>query len=234
MKHCPYGAFSIHYLFPVVSAGFLSVFHGENAIPPHELRIDFKFSCQVAAKRALYSILSTNCTTFAVWMPTRCTGFPSAPSWPCSFRDRSVLSVSRTSLPSQSPSLWQVPSLRRPTACSLSMAVSDRLSRRRIPGNGCCRSVVPAVTDRSVPCTSSGTSGQLSLQEWRTTYVPASASCFSLPDRSSLPSRGEGAASLSCPIRSSRKLNSRARKNWTPETQCSALFQKNFVLLHAD
>ena len=36
---------------------------------------------------------------------------------------------------------------------------------------------------------------------------------------------------LSCPIRSFRKLNSRARKNRTPETQCSALFQKNFVLL---
>ena len=35
---------------------------------------------------------------------------------------------------------------------------------------------------------------------------------------------------LSCPIRSFRKLNSRARKNWTPETQCLALFQKNFVL----
>ena len=29
----------------------------------------------------------------------------------------------------------------------------------------------------------------------------------------------------------SRKLNSRVRKNWTPETQCLALFQKNFVLL---
>lgn len=43
--------------------------------------------------------------------------------------------------------------------------------------------------------------------------VPASASCFSLPDRSSLPSRGEEATSLSCPIRSFRKLNSRARKN---------------------
>ena len=35
---------------------------------------------------------------------------------------------------------------------------------------------------------------------------------------------------LSCPIRSFRKLNSRDRKNLTPETQCLALFQKKFVL----
>ena len=43
--------------------------------------------------------------------------------------------------------------------------------------------------------------------------------------------RGEETTSLSCPIRSFRKLNRRARKNWTPETQCLALFQKNFELL---
>ena len=35
---------------------------------------------------------------------------------------------------------------------------------------------------------------------------------------------------LSYPIRSFRKLNSRDRKNLTPETQCLALFQKKFVL----
>ena len=72
MKHCPYGAFSIHYLFPVVSAGFfLSVFHGEDTVPPQELRIDRKFQCQAAAKRALCSILSASWTTFAVWMPKK-------------------------------------------------------------------------------------------------------------------------------------------------------------------
>ena len=83
-----------------------------------------------------------------------------------------------------------------------------------------------------VPCTSSGTSGPLSIQEWRKTCVPASASCFSLPDRSSLPSRGKGAGatSLSCPIRSFQTSACKGHKNWTPETQCLALFQKNFVL----
>ena len=39
----------------------------------------------------------------------RCTGFPSASSWPWPSGDRSAPSVSRTSLPSQSPSLWQAP-----------------------------------------------------------------------------------------------------------------------------
>ena len=39
----------------------------------------------------------------------RCKGFPSASSWPSPFGGRSALSVSRTSLPSQSPSLWQAP-----------------------------------------------------------------------------------------------------------------------------
>ena len=37
-----------------------------------------------------------------------------------------------------------------------------------------------------------------------------------------------GSNFVSCPIRSFRKLNSRARKNRTPETQCLALFQKKF------
>ena len=54
----------------------------------------------------------------------------------------------------------------------------------------------------------------------------ASTSCFSLPDRKSLPSHGEEATSLSCPTRSFRKMNSRVRKNSTPEMQCLALFQK--------
>ena len=58
----------------------------------------------------------------------------------------------------------QVPSLRRPTAYSSSMAVSDLLSRRRISGSVCCRSTVPSVSGSSVPCTFSGTSGPLSLQ----------------------------------------------------------------------
>ena len=49
---------SILYLFPVVSAGFiLPVFHG---VSLQELRIDRKFQCQAAAKRALCSILSAS------------------------------------------------------------------------------------------------------------------------------------------------------------------------------
>lgn len=41
----------------------------------------------------------------------------------------------------------QVPSLCRPTAYSLSMGVSDPLSRRRISGSECWRSAVPAISD---------------------------------------------------------------------------------------
>ena len=62
---------TILYRFPVVSAVFLSVFHGEDTVLPQELRIDRKFQCQAAAKRALCSILSASCTTFAVWMPKK-------------------------------------------------------------------------------------------------------------------------------------------------------------------
>ena len=63
---------SIYWLFSVVSAGFfLPVFHGEDTIPPQEFRIDCKFQCQAAAKRALCSILSASWTTFAVWMPKK-------------------------------------------------------------------------------------------------------------------------------------------------------------------
>ena len=50
---------------------FLSVSHGEDTVPPQELRIDGKFPYQAAAKRALCSILSARCTTFAVWMPKK-------------------------------------------------------------------------------------------------------------------------------------------------------------------
>ena len=187
--------FQFYICFRSFRPDFLSVFHGEDAISPHELRIDCKFSCLAAAKRAIYPILSANGTCLPCGCRRRCKGFPSASSWPWTSGDRSALSVSRTSLSSQSPSLWQVPSLCRPTAYSSSMAVSDLLSRRRISGSVCCRSAVPSVSGSSVPCTSSGTSGQLSLQEWRTTCVPASASCFSLPDRSPLPSSGEEAIS---------------------------------------
>lgn len=57
---------SVLYLFPVVSTGFFFVFHGEDTVSPQELRIDCTFQCQAAAKRVLCSILSANCTTFAV------------------------------------------------------------------------------------------------------------------------------------------------------------------------
>ena len=50
---------------------FLSVFHDEDTVPPQELRIDRKFQCQAAAKRALCSILPASLTTFAVWMPKK-------------------------------------------------------------------------------------------------------------------------------------------------------------------
>ena len=38
------------------------------------------------------------------------------------------------------------------------------IARRGTSGCGCCRSAVPTVSDSRVPCTSSGTSGSLSLQ----------------------------------------------------------------------
>ena len=49
----------------------LSVFRGEDTVPPQELRIDRKSQRQSAAKRARCSILSASCTTFAVWMPKK-------------------------------------------------------------------------------------------------------------------------------------------------------------------
>lgn len=57
--------FQFYIFFRPSQPDFLSVFHG-NTVPPQELRIDRKFQCQAAAKRALCSILSANCTTFAV------------------------------------------------------------------------------------------------------------------------------------------------------------------------
>ena len=46
-------------------------FYDKDTVPPQELRIDRKFQCQAAAKRALCSILSASWTTFAVWMPKK-------------------------------------------------------------------------------------------------------------------------------------------------------------------
>ena len=62
---------SFLYLFRSFRPDFLFVSHGEDTIPPQELRIDGKFPYQAAAKRALCSILSARCTTFAVWMPKK-------------------------------------------------------------------------------------------------------------------------------------------------------------------
>ena len=106
--------------FPHMSSALTASFSVRQ--PPNEL---FVLSCPSAAPH-----LPCGCRR-------RCKGFPSASSWPWPSGDRSALSVSRTSLPSQSPSLWQAPSLCRPTACSSSMAVSDLLSRRRISGSVC-------------------------------------------------------------------------------------------------
>lgn len=97
--------------FPHMSSALTASFSVRQ--PPNEL---FVLSCPSAAPR------------LPCGYRRRCKCFPSASSWPWPSGDRSDLSVSRTSLPSQSPSLWQVPSLRRPTAYSLSMAVSDLLS----------------------------------------------------------------------------------------------------------
>ena len=72
--------FQFYICFRPSQPDFLSVFHG-NTVPPQEFRIDCKFQCQAAAKRALCSILSANRTTFAVWMPRRCKGFPSVAAW---------------------------------------------------------------------------------------------------------------------------------------------------------
>ena len=145
----------------------MSVFHGEDTVPPHELRIDCKFQCQAVAKRAICSILSANCTTFTAQLAHRrifSLPLPTAASRQSYNASHShstshpytscpdspyTVSTCRRVYPGAvvSSTSLQVPSLRRPTAYSLSMAVSNLLSRRRISGNGCCRSAVPAVSD---------------------------------------------------------------------------------------
>ena len=55
--------FQFHICFRSFRPDFLSVFHGEDTVPPRELRIDCKFQCQPAAKCALCSILSV-CNNF--------------------------------------------------------------------------------------------------------------------------------------------------------------------------
>ena len=86
----------------IIRPGFLSVFHDEGIVSPQELHIDCMFPRQAATKRALSSILSANCTTFAVWMPKKIHWISVRfVSWTCISGDRSALSVSRTSLPSQ-------------------------------------------------------------------------------------------------------------------------------------
>ena len=50
---------------------FLSVFLGEDTVPPQELSIGCQFPCQAAEKLTLCSILSASLTTFAVWMPKK-------------------------------------------------------------------------------------------------------------------------------------------------------------------
>ena len=49
----------------------MAVFHGTDTVPPQELRIDCKFQCQAAAKRALCSILSV-CNNFVKCPAGRC------------------------------------------------------------------------------------------------------------------------------------------------------------------
>ncbi len=81
---------------------FLSVFHDdEDTVPPQEIHIGCKFPCQAAAKRAIRSILSANCTP-----PCRCrtrsTGFPSASS---SLDPFDTVPLSRTHPPPTHPNL---------------------------------------------------------------------------------------------------------------------------------
>ena len=79
-----------------------------------------QFPCKSTALTASFSVRQPPNAPFVLSYPPvaphlpcgcrrRCKGFPSASSWPWPSGDRSALSVSRTSLPSQSPSLWQVP-----------------------------------------------------------------------------------------------------------------------------
>lgn len=63
--------FQFYIYFRSFRSDFLSVFHGEDTVPPQELRTGCKFQCQAAARRALCSNLSAGWTTFAVWMPKK-------------------------------------------------------------------------------------------------------------------------------------------------------------------
>ena len=130
--------FQFYICFRSFRPDFLSVFHGEDTVPPtrapHWLQVSVSGSRQTSSLFYPVRQLHHVCRVDA---EEDVKVFPSASSWPWPSGDRSALSVSRTSLPSQSPSLWQAPSLCRPTACSSSMAVSDLLSRRRISGSVC-------------------------------------------------------------------------------------------------
>lgn len=70
---------SILYLSPVVSAGFFVCFSWRGYSSPERNPHWLKCQCQAAAKRAIRSILSANCTP-PCGCRTRSTGFPSASS----------------------------------------------------------------------------------------------------------------------------------------------------------
>ena len=70
---------SILYLSPVVSAGFFVCFSWREYSSPERNTHWLKCQCQAAAKRAIRSILSANCTP-PCGCRTRSTGFPSASS----------------------------------------------------------------------------------------------------------------------------------------------------------
>ena len=80
--------FQFYIYFRSFRSDFLSVFHGEDTVPPAELRIGCKFPRQAAAKSALCSILSARQITFAVWMSKkiyRTSGRVSRPDLICFF-----------------------------------------------------------------------------------------------------------------------------------------------------
>ena len=67
--------FQFNICFRSFRPDFLSVFYGEDTVPPQKLRINCKFQCQAAAKRALCSILSVcnnfvNCPVGFCLLPT--------------------------------------------------------------------------------------------------------------------------------------------------------------------
>ena len=71
--------FQLYICFQSFQPDFFVCFQDEDTVPPQEFRIDCKFQCQAAAKRAIRSILSANCTP-PCGCRTRSTGFPSASS----------------------------------------------------------------------------------------------------------------------------------------------------------